>query len=183
MGISARGFVRGHHNLSGPFRRPVTKRRAMKGLRDEALAQVVRELARFTAAMATSFDSKDLMIHWDAQASAITLQWKRAAQDADFKQGLAAAVTEVEKAQASRMVADHSVLNLQCEDESYFLKSWVPSAARAGVKRLAVVVPRRQYVQIPKTRIQQRLKSGALEFCYFAAMDEARIWVQEAAAA
>lgn len=133
--------------------------------------------------MSSFFDSKHVMIHWDASAQAITLQWKRPAQYQAFKDGLEAALGEVEKARAERMVADHSLLMLQDEDEAYFLKQWIPKLAKAGVQRLAVVVQRRQYVQIPKTRLVQRLKSGGLTLHYFSDMDRARIWVKESKAA
>lgn len=130
-----------------------------------------------------SFDSKHVMIHWDAGSQAITMQWKRPAQYRVFKDGLEACLAQVKEAKAMRVVADHSILTLQDEDEAYFLKQWIPAAAKQGVKRLALVVHRRQYVQIPKTRLLQRLKSGELVLHYFSDMDEARIWVRQAAAA
>ena len=133
--------------------------------------------------MSTFFDSKHVMIHWDASALAVTMQWKRPAQYQPFRDGLEVAINQVEEAKASRVVADHSMLNLQDEDEAHFLKQWLPRAAKAGVQRIAVVVPRRQYVQIPKTRLMQRMKSSGMLLHYFDDMDEARIWVKEAAAA
>lgn len=129
------------------------------------------------------FDSKHLMIHWDAGCQAITMQWKRPAQYQVFRDGLGACITQVTQSKSERVVADHSILTLQDEDEAFFLKKWIPLAAKSGVRRLAVVVERRQYVQIPKTRLMQRLKSGGLVLHYFSDMDEARIWVKEAAAA
>lgn len=131
----------------------------------------------------SAFDSKYVMIHWDGRCEAVTLQWKRPAQYQDFRDGLDAGLAQVREHVGRRMVADHSMLNLQDEDEAYFLKQWIPQLAKAGVERLAVVVPRRQYVQIPKTRLMQRLKSGGLTLHYFDDMDEARIWVKTPAAA
>lgn len=133
--------------------------------------------------MSTFFDSKHVMIHWDATSTAVTLQWKRPAQYQVFREGLEVGLSQIAEVKAERAVADHSILNLQDEDEAYFLKQWVPKAAKAGIRKLAVVVHRRQFVQIPKTRVMQRLKSGDLVLHYFDDMDEARIWVKEAAAA
>lgn len=133
--------------------------------------------------MATTFDSKFVMIHWDAANEAVTMQWKRPAQYQDFREGLSAALKQVTETKADRVVADHSILNLQDEDEAFFLKQWIPKSAQNGVKRLAVVVQRRAYVQIPKTRIMQKLKSGGLVLQYFHDMDEARVWIREARAA
>lgn len=133
--------------------------------------------------MSSFFDSKHVMIHWDSGVEAVTVQWKRPAQYEDFRGGLAAVLSQVEENQARRVVADHSILNLQDEDESHFLRQWIPEAGRAGVERIAVVVPRRSYVQIPKTRLVQRLKSGGLTMHYFANLDEAKIWVKEPKAA
>lgn len=130
-----------------------------------------------------SFDSKYVLIHWEAGVDALTLQWKRPAQYQSFKDGLEAGIREAERHKAERLIADNSLLKLQDEDEAFFLKQWVPKLAKAGVSRLAVVVERRQFVQIPKTRLQQRLKSGALVLHYFDDMDEAKIWVKTAKAA
>ncbi len=133
--------------------------------------------------MARLFDSKQVMVHWDVAAEAVMMQWKRPAQYADFRTGLDAGLAEVAERSARRVLADHSMLNLQDEDEDHFLKQWVPKAAKAGVERLAIVLTRREFTQIPKTRICQRLKSGALELHYFDEMDLARRWVQGSKAA
>lgn len=131
----------------------------------------------------STFDSKYVLIHWEAPTATVFLQWRRAAQYAPFRDGLEAGLAQVAEHGARRVVADHSMLNLQEEDEAHFSKQWVPKAAKAGVQRLAVVVPRRQYAQIPKTRLEQRLKSGQLTLHYFDNMDEARLWIQKEAAA
>ncbi|MEO1229146.1 MAG: hypothetical protein AAFZ18_09590 [Myxococcota bacterium] len=123
------------------------------------------------------------MIHWDEGAEAVTIQWKRPAQYDVFRKGLETGLAQVGEHKASRVVADHSLLNLQDEDEAHFLRQWVPQAGRAGVGRLAVVVARQRYVQIPKSRLTLRLKSGGLTMHYFMNLDEAQIWVKAAKAA
>lgn len=128
------------------------------------------------------FDSKHVMIDWDEGAGAVAMQWKRPAQYQAFREGLDAAIAVVGECSAKRLVADHSMLNLPDEDDAHF-KQWVPKLARAGVQRLAVIVERRQFVQIPKTRLAQRLKSGALVMHYFSDMDQAKIWLADQKAA
>ena len=133
--------------------------------------------------MSTFYDSKNVMVHWDKSAEAVTMQWKRPAQYQAFRDGLEVAIGQVGQTKAHRVIADHSMLNLQDEDEAFFLKQWVPRAGQVGVKRLALVVERRQFVQIPKTRLVQKLKSCGLLLHYFNDMDQARIWVKQEEAA
>lgn len=132
---------------------------------------------------ASSYESKFVFVHWDSKTQTLTLQWKRPAQYQCFKDGLEAALKSAEKHHAERLILDNSILNLQEEDDAFFLKQWIPQAAKRGIRRLALVIERRHLVQIPKSRRQQRLKSGALVLHYFDDMDAAHLWIKEAAAA
>lgn len=128
--------------------------------------------------MSSLFDSKHVMVHADEGGDTMTVQWKKPSPSQEFQGGLGAVLEKAQENSLHRVVADHSLLKLSGDDEAYFLRKWVPQAGKAGIQRLAVVVERRQYVQIPKTRRVQRLKSGALTLHYFDHMDKAHIWVK-----
>lgn len=130
-----------------------------------------------------SYDSKHVMVHSDTGAETIVVQWKRPVQYQVFRDGLEAAMSQIDSAKAVRAVLDNSILNLQDEDEEFFLKQWIPKVGRAGIQRLAIVVHRREMAQIPRTRVVQRLKSGSLTLKYFDDMGEAHVWVKQAEAA
>ncbi len=131
--------------------------------------------------MSTFFDSKQVFVHWDGGTDAATVQWKRAADGDVFKEGMDKGLGLATKKRAQRLVADQSILGtLSQEDESWMIKDWMPRLAKVGVTRLAIVISKKNYRELPKVRQKVKLSGTNLVVHFFGDMDNAKLWARDA---
>lgn len=82
------------------------------------------------------FENDCVRVSWDPTAAIVRLDWKRAADEQSYRQGMEAALVLVERMRACSVLADCTRL----EQLAALGERWAERALAAGLKRTALVM-------------------------------------------
>ena len=114
-------------------------------------------------------------------------QWKGFSTSAEFRAGAARLLAVIQETSATALISDTRELELVAsEDQLWIRDSWLPLAAAAGLKRVALLVAHqglgkfaidemRSQVRSQIQRHVQTAPAGLLSREFYS-LDEARIW-------
>ena len=126
-------------------------------------------------------DEPWLFMRWDSAYRCVFAEWKKFSTSREFQGALTRVLEVVRERQAVNFVNDTRNLELiSDEDQRWIRSTWAPSAAAAGLRRIAVVIAPHGLSKMAietmfKGRLQSRLQSRIFE-----SLDDAMKWVEEA---
>jgi hypothetical protein len=121
-------------------------------------------------------------VKWVPDGELVLAEWAGWADSTEFAAILAAEIEALTERRGSRLLADcrrQKVLNLVDQDRD---REWLPRAARAGLRRFAIVLPTSGLAAMNVRERLSKVPDGTLEIAYFDGIDEARDWLAETAA-
>jgi hypothetical protein len=90
----------------------------------------------------TYSDDRWLSISWDDEHRCIYAFWKLFANTRELRDGGDKILVAVRSRHADALVSDNRRLaGLTTADQDWFSQTWTPKAVRAGLRRIAVVLP------------------------------------------
>jgi hypothetical protein len=116
-------------------------------------------------------------VTWDSEHSMVFVDWEGWANETEFAALLEAGVRALIDHGGSRWLADcRRERVLSTASSARADAEWLPRAARAGLKRFALVLPD-SGLAASNLRAREATLSTRLEVGYFATVDEAREWL------
>jgi hypothetical protein len=86
-------------------------------------------------------DEPWLSIRWDNEHECVHSEWKAFATSAEFRAGLMKGLKAIQEKHSTRYLTDsRKVKVIVREDQQWVNETWIPVAAAAGLRRLAVVL-------------------------------------------
>jgi hypothetical protein len=117
-------------------------------------------------------------VKWDQGASAVLVEWEGWADSTEFTTLLNAGVQALTDHHGSRWLADcRRQRVLKPADQEWGDKVWLPRAVAAGLKRFAIVLPNSGLAAMNLKDRENTLRQTGLDVGYFAAVEEARVWL------
>ena len=67
-------------------------------------------------------------------------------------------------------------------DQDWMAQNWMPRALAAGLRRMALVIPKSALAHMNLEQMLSKVPRSVLQVAYFATVDEARAWLNESSA-
>jgi len=108
-------------------------------------------------------------------------EWQGFANSVEFRASTMAILDAIRKQNAAALVSDNRRLEgVQDPDQLWLRDTWMPLAVAAGVKRIAVVLPRHGLGKLASEEIIGRFGKTAFVTRTFSEASEATEWAAEA---
>lgn len=122
----------------------------------------------------------DCKVTYDAEDACVTMCW-RAYAPAAFRASNERVLEALAQARADRLLGEIEDLGQVADDDLAWLASdWIPRAARAGLRRVALVTPAFALGHAGVLLVGEQIPPS-LELAYFDDLEAARAWLKEAA--
>lgn len=123
-------------------------------------------------------ETEHAKIEYDESHDAIIINWKRTAENEDFRQVLNDGLDLVREHDATHWLADlREMGTVAPDDQEWTNEQWFPEATQTGLTKMAVVQSERQVQQMSVENIMQEV-TDRLTHKYFDNMDEAKDWLE-----
>lgn len=125
-------------------------------------------------------------IHWDGWSETLWMEWKGFACDEPFQTALDRGLSELSARKGRRWLADLRRLGvLSPEDQKWAGEDWYPRAVQAGLRSMAIVMPKRAIAKMAVSGglradpLQAFFAASPLTVQYFSEIEAARQWLKE----
>jgi hypothetical protein len=126
----------------------------------------------------------DCGIDYDIDVPCVSMVWKGYATSAQFREANERVLVEIKEQRASKLLGDaKDFVLIDADDQAWLARNWIPRALQAGVRKIALVMPRFYFNRVAVDTVAQRL---AGEFArelvsieYFDTRDATRTWLAE----
>ena len=128
------------------------------------------------------FDRPYLTIRWDQATRSVIMEWKMFVDGDGFRDGLNTGLELLVEKRASRWLADLRKLEVvTADDQKWSNEDWFPRAISAGIKAMAIVVPKSTIAAMSVDAIMKKaeLQNRTLVTHYFDNVFDAREWLRE----
>jgi hypothetical protein len=128
-------------------------------------------------------DTPHVLVQWDSSTRCVVLEWRDFAYGDEYRTALDKVVHALEQNRANKLLSDSRRMKaIPQEDQEWLIKDWVPRAAKAGLKHLAIVLPKSALGQMTLQRLAQvgpdkRLVSND-GTSYFETVEDAKRWLR-----
>jgi hypothetical protein len=127
---------------------------------------------------AVYLDEPWLSIIWDRELGCVYAKFKAFANSAEFRAGVMKILDAIRDKSSALLISDNRKLEgVAVEDQLWLRDTWVPLAVAAGIKRIAVVLPRQGLGRIASQDIISQIGSTPWVTRTFDSLDEAMKWV------
>lgn len=117
-------------------------------------------------------------VTWDPTIQAVSTEWQGWADRADFIAVLEAGLRAIKKHHSSRGLVDSRRQKaLPQADQDWVNTHWFPQALKAGLSRLALVIPQSGLAMMNIEDVVSRVRGTNLDVAYFATVAEAKEWL------
>lgn len=126
-------------------------------------------------------DTPNAFVHWDSATRCVVLEWRDFAYGDEYRAALNKVVEALEDNRATKMLSNSLRMKaISQEDQDWLIKDWVPRSAVAGLKHLAIVLPKSTLGQMTLQRLakvgpDKRLVSSD-GTSYFETVEDAKRW-------
>jgi hypothetical protein len=123
-------------------------------------------------------DAPYASIRWEAEGQWVLTEWKRRATGPEFRMVQERTLGAIAENHASRFLLD--VRNLKvvlAGDAKWVRDSVVPRFKRAGLRRIATVLPSNRLIRADLFDVTRTPASGELQRADFGTLEEARAWL------
>lgn len=125
------------------------------------------------------FDKPWMTISFDEGLQAVHLEWKRYAEGEEFRSGFLVGLELLQQKRLCRWLGDCRLLGPMTQaDQQWINEEWHPRAAAAGMRWVAIVLPRAAVARLGMTSIKSRVSHAELVMANFADLDSARDWLR-----
>jgi hypothetical protein len=118
-------------------------------------------------------------IRWDSDSQCVFAEWNGFATSVEFRECLMNGLQAIKDHRAVRYVSDTRGAKLILDkDRTWVNETWVPLAAAAGLRRLALVVSTQpRMARLAVEAVAEAFDSDRLQLHTFESLDEAMRWV------
>jgi hypothetical protein len=123
-------------------------------------------------------DEPWLTIRWDRQHKCVYAEWNGFCNSTQFRDGTLKILGTIRDTRAAWLLSDNRKLEGVVDQDQLWLRdTWVPMAAAAGLRRIAVLVARQGLGKIASQEIIGRFGQTAFVTRMFDSVEEAFEWV------
>jgi hypothetical protein len=127
---------------------------------------------------AVYLDEPWLSIIWDRDLTCVYARFKAFANSAEFRAGVMRILDAINDKHAPFLISDNRKLEgVAVEDQLWLRDTWMPLAVKAGIKRIAVVLPRQGLGKIASEEVISQFGNTPFVTRTFGSLDEAMKWV------
>lgn len=125
------------------------------------------------------FDKPWMAIRFDRSLQAIHMEWKRYAEGEEFRSGFNVGLELLKQMRVSRWLGDCRLLGPMTQaDQQWINQDWHPRAAAAGMRWVALVLPKAAVARLGLTYIIKRVEQSELVINNFTDLESARAWLR-----
>ena len=118
------------------------------------------------------------IVKWDATCKAAHIEWQGWADPTEFAAANDAIILALTQHGGSRALGDCINMRvIQQSDQDWVIRDWFPRILAAGLRRMALVVPKSGLAAMNVTDILSRVPGTQLDVAYFGTIAEARDWL------
>jgi SpoIIAA-like len=118
------------------------------------------------------------IVTWDPTCEAVHVEWQGWADSTELREVLEAGLGALTGHRGSRWLADCGDMKVvQQSDQEWIEQSWFPRVLGAGLRRMAIVIPKSGLARMNLEDILRRVPGTRLDVAYFATVEEASIWI------
>jgi hypothetical protein len=126
-----------------------------------------------------SFESPNLKIHWDERLQSVMMEWTGFVHGDDFKKVVNRGLELLIAQKGRKWLADLSKMEVIAqEDQRWLDEEWFPTAAKAGVKYIAMIRPRKVISQMSVRKVTGKVGELEIETSYFDSLESATEWLR-----
>ena len=126
-------------------------------------------------------DTPNALVMWDSVTRSVILEWRNFVFGDEYRGALDAVIKAMEEHRSNKVLSDSRRMRaIPQDDQDWLLKEWVPRAYKAGLKHMAIVLPKSTLGQmtlhqLAKVGPDKRLVSND-GTSYFETVEEAKRW-------
>jgi hypothetical protein len=125
------------------------------------------------------YETSVVRVHWDSEFHGVWAEWLGFAADDEFRRPLMEGYSLFVEKKSGRWLADTRNLGpMTQEDQEWLNSSWFPLMIKAGMRAMAIIVPRRVVTQMSVKRVMSKIDGKELATSYFDALEDARRWLK-----
>jgi stage II sporulation SpoAA-like protein len=118
------------------------------------------------------------LMRWDPASRAVCIEWQGWADPVEFAAALEAGLIALIENRGSRWLADcRDMKAIQQSDQEWLDSSWFPRMITAGLRRMAVVIPKSGLVLTNLEDIARKVPADKIDVQFFATVPEAESWI------
>ncbi len=118
------------------------------------------------------------VVSWEAASKAVFIEWQGWANPDEFAAALDSGVATLIEHRSTLWLADcRGMKAIQQSDQEWLDQHWFPRVLAAGLKRMALVIPKSTLAAMNLKDIMGRVPNTNLDVCFFATIEEARTWL------
>jgi hypothetical protein len=118
------------------------------------------------------------IVKWDAACKAAHIEWQGWADPAEFAAANDAIILALKQHGAWRALGDCSDMKvIKQSDQEWVHREWFPRVLAAGLRRMALVIPKSGLAMMNVQEIMSRVPGTKLDVAYFGTIEEARAWL------
>jgi hypothetical protein len=120
------------------------------------------------------------VVTWDPTMRAVHTEAQSWADPSEMAAVLEAGLQGLTEQGGSRWLADgRNMKAIKQSDQDWIVEEFFPRAVAAGLRRVALVIPKNDLAITTFDQLMHRLPAGKVEVAYFPTVDEARSWLTE----
>ena len=118
------------------------------------------------------------IVKWDAACKAAHIEWQGWADPAEFAAANDALILALKQHGGSRALGDcRDMRVIKQSDQEWVSRDWIPRILAAGLRRMALVIPKSGLAMMNVQEIMSRVPGTKLDVAYFGTIEEARDWL------
>ena len=122
------------------------------------------------------------VVEYDVDVPCVSMIWKGYATSAQFRDANERVLLEVQQRRSSKLLGDaKEFVLIGATDQSWLSSNWIPRVLQAGVRKIALVMPRFYFNRVAVDAVTQRLAQNVandlVSIEYFESRDAARAWL------
>ena len=126
----------------------------------------------------------DCAIDYDGQVPCVTMVWKGYATTVQFRAANERVLAAIQERGAGKLLGDaKDFVLIGADDQMWLASNWIPRALQAGVRKIALVMPRFYFNRVAVDTVTQRLSGefarNLVRIEYFDSRVAARNWLAE----
>ena len=118
------------------------------------------------------------IVKWDSASKAAHIEWQGWANPAEFAAANEAIILALRQHAGTRALGDCREMKvIKQSDQEWAHRDWFPRVLAAGLRRMALVIPKSGLALMNVQEIMSRIPGTKLDVAYFATIEEARAWL------
>lgn len=118
-------------------------------------------------------------VDYDPDGETVIMRWSGYTAGADFRASNARVLAELTQRGAARLLGDIEHLGaIDAGDQAWLAQEWLPRAAKAGLRSVALVTPAFGLEHAPVRLVGEQLPPG-MRLEYFDDLEGGRTWLRE----